>query len=105
MNMLMRAVFASAMLIGLAGFAQAETRIIYPPYSYEPPLKLCDYLMGYYCGYHHSYGHRYHHYDMAGTAAVAPGEGKTNATNVVVILPRTIDEGARHWNYRGYRGW
>ena len=103
--MLMRAVFASAMLIGLAGFAQAETRIIYPPYSYEPPLKLCDYVLGHYCGYDDTYGYRYPYQVIAGTAAVAPGASNTNTTNVVVIVPRNIDRGARHWNFRGYRGW
>ncbi|MGQ0486351.1 MAG: hypothetical protein ACT4SY_13490 [Hyphomicrobiales bacterium] len=73
--MLMRAVFASAMLIGLAGIAQAETRIIYPPYSYEPPMKLCDYILGgtYGCGcgqgfrYGYRHGHHHHDYMMGST--------------------------------------
>jgi hypothetical protein len=104
MNMFMRAVFASAMLIGLAGTAQAETRIIYPPYSYKPPMNLCDYVLGDYCGYNYTdgyYGYPYHRYD----AAVVPHEAYANIAKVVVILPRFIDERSRHWNYRGYTGW
>ncbi len=57
-NMLMRAVFASAMLIGLAGTAEAETRIIYPPHSYQPAPKVhMTYVWDNGCGCHHYDGH------------------------------------------------
>ena len=91
--MFMRAVFASAMLIGVAGAAQAETKIIYPPYSYQAPMKLCDYILGGSegCGYHRGYGHgyRYHHDDMM---AAIHGAAYARTAKVVVILPPSTGE-------------
>ena len=86
--MLMRAVFASAMLIGLAGTAQAETRIIYPPYSYQPLMKPCEYIfVGYHgCGGHHGDGYRHYYYDNIGAAAVVPSEAYAKIAKTVVIL-------------------
>ena len=92
--MLMRAVFASAMLVGLAGTAQAETRIIYPPYSYQPLMKPCEYILGGYygCGCHHGYGYRHHYYDNVGAAAVVPGAAYAKIAKTVVILLPSGDE-------------
>lgn len=90
--MFMRAVFASAMLIGVAGAAQAETKIIYPPYSYQAPMKLCDYILGGSegCGYHRGYGHGYRHDDMM--AAAVHGAAYARTAKVVVILPPSTGE-------------
>lgn len=92
--MLMRAVFASAMLICLAGTAQAETRIIYPPYSYQPLMKPCEYIMGGYygCGCHHGYGYRHHYYDIVGAAAMVPGDVHAKTATVALILPPPFGE-------------
>ena len=87
--MFMRAVLASAMLIAVAGAAQAGTKIIYPPYSYQPPMKLCDYVLGGYggCGYHYGYGHRNYHDDMVAGVVVDESAIAQAQANVVVILP------------------
>jgi hypothetical protein len=82
------------MLIGLAGTAQAETKIIYPPYSYQPPMKLCDYILGGTggCGYHHGYGHGHRYYDDNMMAAAVHGEAYAKTAKVVVILPSSTGE-------------
>ncbi len=87
--MFMRAVLASAMLIAVAGAAQAKTKIIYPPYSYQPPMKLCDYVLGGYggCGYHYGYGHRNYYNDMVAGGVVDESAIAQAQANVVVILP------------------
>ncbi len=92
--MLMRAVFASAMLIGLAGTAQADIKVIYPPYSYEPPIKLCGYILGgsHGCGCHQGYGARHRHHDMAGAAAMVPGDAHAKTARVAMILPPPLGE-------------
>ena len=91
--MLMRAVFASAMLIGVAGTAQAEIKIIYPPYSYQAPVNLCDYVLGGTegCGCHHGYGYRHHRYDKMSAAAL-PGDARAKAATVALILPPALDQ-------------
>ncbi len=108
--MLMRAVFASAMLIGLAGTAQSEIKIIYPPHSYKPLMNLCDYFAGHYCGYHHTAGyHDYYGYfgypHQRYDSAVLPHEAYASIAKVVVIQPPFVGERSRHWNYRRHRNW
>jgi hypothetical protein len=50
-------------MVALAGTAQAEIKVIYPPHSYEPVLEFCT---GYYdgyggCGCYDHYYYRRHH--------------------------------------------
>ncbi len=88
--MLMRAVFASAMLIGLAGTAQAEIKIIYPPHSYQPAPKVhMTYVWDNGYGCHHNDGQfgylhgRAAHPYMTHTNVAAAGQ----QSSVLTILP------------------
>jgi len=81
--MLMRAVFASAMLIGLAATANADIKVIYPPYSYQPTVTPWIYLEDYDCGRRH----RYRHYDMAAVVAAIPGQTQATMAKVMVLSP------------------
>jgi hypothetical protein len=75
------------LLIGVAGMPRPKLRSS-TAYSYQAPMKLCDYILGWSegCGYHRGYGHgyRYHHDDMM---AAVHGAAYARTAKVVVILP------------------